>query len=162
MLSLPGWKTSITEKGYSAISVGDHLYYNVARLCFWCKLNGKAWQDAVFGTPALFFPLWSLEKEGKREMEADKQREERRLPVDTEMRDWVKGVTAVSYQKNKENELSRKTDQWIRFMQKTANSRRTEILLWGEKWIIDAFFSFLNSDSDIFLTDGFTSGLEAH
>lgn len=44
-------------------------------------------------------------------MEADKQREERRLPVDTEMRVWVKGVTAVPYQKNKENELSRKTDQ---------------------------------------------------
>lgn len=52
------------------------------------------------------FPLIFGERERKRE--TDKQRGEKRLPADREKREWVKGVTAAPYQKNKENELSRK------------------------------------------------------
>jgi len=42
-------------------------------------------------------------------------------------------------------------DQWIHFMQKTANSRCIEILLWGEKLIIDAFVYFFHFGSVFFL-----------
>ena len=44
---------------------------------------------------------------GERERQTNRE-ERKRLPADREEREWVKGVTAAPYQKNKENELSRK------------------------------------------------------
>lgn len=64
-----------------------------------------------WGCPFYLFPLIFGEKERTRKgKETDRQteREEKRLPADREKREWVKGVTAATYQKNKENELSRK------------------------------------------------------
>lgn len=96
------------------------------------------------GDACFIFFLWSVEKERGREREKDRQTERRkdfqRIAIRASgWREWqqhhIKRIKRMSYQG--------KMDQWIHFMQKkTANSRHIEILLWGEKWIIDAAFSF--------------------
>lgn len=81
------------------------------------------------------FPLMSGEKEKEKGRETDKQKDEKR---ERAWRYWqrhhIKRIKRICYQG--------KMDEWICFMQKTANSRCIEILLREEKLIINAFFHF--------------------
>lgn len=64
----------------------------------------------MLGMPVLSFSsdLWRKREEEKgRETDRQTERGEH-FPAHREKREWVKGVTAAPYQKNKENELSRK------------------------------------------------------
>ena len=96
------------------------------------------------GSLFYLFPLISGERGRKRkgERQTDKQREEKR---ESGWRQWQRHRIKI---KNKGNDLSRKNGSMNSLhakkkkKKKTANSRCIEILLWREKWIIDAFFSF--------------------
>lgn len=96
---------------------------------------GKHDRMLCWGCLFYLFPLICGEREGKRKGERQTNREEKRLPANSNKSEWVKGVTAAPYQKNKENELSRKNGSMnsLHAKKKTANSRHIEILLWGEK-----------------------------
>lgn len=134
MFCLPDWKAFVIQNAKSKIcrrsSVILWSTLMLLILTEWESMTGLL----CWGCSFYLFPLMSGEKE-KKGGETDKQKDEKRERAWRErQRHPIKRIKRISYQG--------KMDEWICVMQKTANSRCIEILLRGEKLIINAFFSF--------------------
>lgn len=102
VVSLPAWKAFIIQTA-NPKSASDHLKYHVAHLCFWFKVNGKAWQDCRVGDARfIFFFLWCMQEKKmlQREKERDRQTERKKKQngFGERQRHCIKSIKRISYQ----------------------------------------------------------------